>query len=420
MALKKYQRYLVTGIPILIVGLLVFYFSSIFSYLVLAWVVSMIGAPLHNKMRPLLGNSGAAVTTLVSFALILSATLYLFIPPILQQARNLSKVDYEKVIVSLEEPIKDWNEYLIRRGILEEPVTVDQDSVDAAVIAKDRVQIIKIDSILQRVDSNKTHINLVINLPANHNNDPAPIAVEDESGDFFDRVRSNLIQFLNPSKIQTIFSSVVGALGNTLVTIMSVFFIAFFFLKEQGLFTRMVQSVMPNESEDKWVHAIDQSAEMLKRYFVGVILQIIVITVLVSTILSILGFKYALLIGFFAALMNVIPYVGPILGATFGMIITISSNLDASFYSDLLPKLGIIAVVFGCMQMLDNFIIQPNIFSKSVKAHPLEIFIIVLMGAQLGGVVGMILAIPVYTIIRVLAKVFLSEFKVVQRITGGL
>ena len=102
------------------------------------------------------------------------------------------------------------------------------------------------------------------------------------------------------------------------------------------------------------------------------------------------------------------------------MAITISSNLDISFYSELLPKMGIIAIVFACMQFLDNFIIQPNIFSKSVKAHPLEIFIVVLMGAQVGGVVGMILAIPVYTVIRVLAKVFLSEFKLVQKITGGL
>ena len=64
--------------------------------------------------------------------------------------------------------------------------------------------------------------------------------------------------------------------------------------------------------------------------------------------------------------------------------------------------------------------LQPNIFSKSVKAHPLEIFIVVLMGAKIGGVTGMILAIPGYTVIRVLAKVFLSEFKVVQRITKGL
>lgn len=82
--------------------------------------------------------------------------------------------------------------------------------------------------------------------------------------------------------------------------------------------------------------------------------------------------------------------------------------------------MGILVVVFAVMQILDNFILQPNIFSKSVKAHPLEIFLIGLIGAKLGDVLGMILAIPVYTVLRVLAKVFFSEFKIVQRLTGSL
>ena len=81
---------------------------------------------------------------------------------------------------------------------------------------------------------------------------------------------------------------------------------------------------------------------------------------------------------------------------------------------------AIAIAVFAMMQLLDNFILQPNIFSKSVKAHPLEIFVIILIGAKLGGVMGMILAIPAYTIFRVIAKVFLSEFKIVQSITRGI
>ena len=104
----------------------------------------------------------------------------------------------------------------------------------------------------------------------------------------------------------------------------------------------------------------------------------------------------------------------------FGAAITISSNIDASFYGEILPDLYKLIAVFAMMQLLDNFILQPNIFSKSVKAHPLEIFVIILIGAKLGGVMGMILAIPAYTIFRVIAKVFLSEFKIVQSITRGI
>jgi len=72
------------------------------------------------------------------------------------------------------------------------------------------------------------------------------------------------------------------------------------------------------------------------------------------------------------------------------------------------------------MQLLDNFFLQPTIFGRSVKAHPLEIFIVVLVGAKLGGILGMVVAIPAYTVFRVIGKVFFSEFKVIQRITQGL
>jgi len=155
---------------------------------------------------------------------------------------------------------------------------------------------------------------------------------------------------------------------------------------------------------------------MLIRYFIGVLAQVTIITIFVTIALSILGVKNALLIGFFAALMNIIPYVGPIIGAIFAAVITISSNIGMPFYSvagvdqpTLMVLLIKVFIVFGIMQMLDNFILQPNIFSKSVKAHPLEIFIVVLAGANIGGIAGMVLAIPAYTVVRVIAKVFLSS-----------
>jgi len=422
MPLKSYQRYAVTIIPLLLLGIIIYYFSDIVTYIVLAWTLSMVGAPINNFLRRWIGASGAAVTTILTFSFTFLAILYLFIPPIVQQARNLARVDYAKVINSFEEPINDWNEWLIKRGILEESKAQEIAVVDIQKKESlSHVEIISLDSILHREDSSRTGINIIVNIPKqeiNFNDNANQVVVSE--GTFFERVRENILTFFNPSQIPKVFSSIMGALGNIMVTIMSVFFIAFFFLKEQGLFTKMVESVVPNESEGQWTHAMDESALMLRRYFSGVLLQIIVITILVSSVLKILGFEYALLIGFFAALMNVIPYLGPLLGGSFGIIITVSSHLDADFYSELLPQMGLIVLVFAFMQMLDNFILQPNIFSKSVKAHPLEIFLIILIGAKLGGILGMIIAIPLYTILRVLAKVFFSEFKLVQRITEGL
>jgi len=226
--------------------------------------------------------------------------------------------------------------------------------------------------------------------------------------------------WFEPSAIGTFFSGLIAAAGNIVLSLFSIIFITFFFLKEQGLFVNFLVALAPDGYDNQIRRAIQEISRMLTRYFGGIIIQITVITLFVSILLGLLGIKNALFIGFFAALINVIPYVGPIIGATFGVIITISSNLDVEFYSEMVPMLLTVVAVFGGMQMLDNFILQPYIFSNSVMAHPLEIFIIILMGAQLGGIGGMILAIPVYTVLRVIGKVFLNKFRLVQKITEGM
>ena len=419
MPLKKYQTYIVTLAPLILIVLIGYFFFDIFTYITLAWILSMIGAPLHNKLRKVVGNSGAAALTLFTFLILVLAIIWLFIPPILQQARQFATVDYEGIVNSFEEPLNDWNEWLVDKGILQstDPLPVDTTLINDS--DEHIVEVFQLDSLLK--DTVNSGVTIVVQVNNNHKNgqgqETEPIQITDS---FVDRARKNIVSFINPARISQVFNTIVGALGNILITLMSVFFIAFFFLREQGLFTSMVKSITPNNQEDNWTHAIDESTNLLKRYFIGIMVQIFIITLFVTTALHLLGFQNALLIGFFAALMNVIPYIGPILGAIFGAIIVISSNLDLAFYDEILPKVGMLALVFGGMQLFDNLVVQPNVFSRSVKAHPLEIFIVILAGAKIGGVLGMIVAIPIYTILRVLAKVFLSEFKVVQRITNQL
>lgn len=431
MPLKQYQRYLVTIVPVILALLVAYYFSDIVTYIVLAWILSMIGAPLRDRISPIIGNTGGAVVTLLTFSVLTMALVWLVVPPIVQQARNFTSIDYEKVLESLEEPINDWNDWLVDKGILQEsapPVLTEQ----IAESERDRhlVEVISIDTLLPDTDEGRPAVNIVLHVDNNIDNNDEVVGDKPEFSDtYVDRLRKNIVNFLNPSRISQVLSSIFGALGNTLIGVMSVFFIAFFFLKEKGLFTSMVQTFSSNQEEEKWTTTIDESGNLLKRYFIGIAVQVILVTILVSGALTFLGFENALLIGFFAALMNVIPYIGPILGAGFAFIITISSSISpdsgaevvtGAFYDVLLPKLGLLLIVFAVMQLVDNFIFQPNIFSKSVKAHPLEIFIIILVGAKLGGVLGMVIAIPMYTILRVIGKVFLSEFRIVQRITQDL
>jgi predicted PurR-regulated permease PerM len=132
-----------------------------------------------------------------------------------------------------------------------------------------------------------------------------------------------------------------------------------------------------------------------------------------------LGIDNAPLIGAFGGIFNIVPYVGPAIGMVFGCFITVSSHLDmdlAHIWPMLLKVLG----AFALTQVIDNNFLGPLIFSKSVKVHPLEILIVTLIAAKLGGVVGMVIGIPVYTVLRVIGRVFFSEFKVVQRLEAAV
>jgi predicted PurR-regulated permease PerM len=191
-------------------------------------------------------------------------------------------------------------------------------------------------------------------------------------------------------------------------------------LREQGLFDNILKSLVPVRFEYQTKQALDETSRLLIRYFIGILLQVTIITLLVTIALLILGVKNALLIGFFAGIMNVIPYIGPMIAAGIGIMITLSSNMELSFYNQMVPLIFKVLGVFLATRLIDDFFIQPNIFSKSVKAHPLEIFIIVLVGAKVGGILGMVLAIPFYTAFRVIGKVFLSEFKVIQQLTKNM
>lgn len=370
-----------------------------------------------------MGKNISAVLTLGVFLVLFLFLLWIFIPPLLNQARNLASNDYTHILQSLEEPVRDWKNWLIDRRLLPDStdVVTNENYIhpEAPVVVE---HFIDIDS-LSGGDSllTKSNINLVLkidvsDLTKTKDMDAEPV----ENEDFFYNLKQSLSDFLSPKLIQSVFSSIVDAFGNIMVAFMSIFFICFFFLREQGLFDDILAGIVPTGFEDQTRKAVGITSDLLIRYFIGILLQTTIITIFVSIALTILGVKNALLIGFFAGFMNIIPYLGPIFGASFGLLITISSNLNAPFYDVLMPIIIKVLIVFAIIQLIDNLVLQPNIFSKSVKAHPLEIFLVVLIAAKLGGILGMVMAIPLYTVFRVVGKVFLSQFKVIQSLTKNM
>ncbi|MEM6963805.1 MAG: AI-2E family transporter [Bacteroidota bacterium] len=450
--MNQRSRYIALAVSLLFVAALFYYFSDIVAYVLVAWVLSMIGQPLMNFFKNLkLGNGGSAALTLTSFISLFALLVWIFVPPIVQQARNLAGIDYASLVKSLEEPINSLNNVLVEKGLMEGEIILPQDSLQTTVdtlsvedIEKDTIQIetpetllksnhslsktlVSIDSILLANGDTvtKTNITLQINIdrPVQEIITTTPIdssAQIQQTDTPIEKIQKRIFSAFNPARIPALFSTLISIMGNLVIALMSVLFIAFFFLKEQGLFTSAIDAFAPAGYEKQVVSAVDDSSRMLRKYFVGVSTQITIITLFMWIVLSFLGIKNALIIAFFAALINVIPYIGPIIGAMFGIFITISSNLDLSFYNEMLPLLGKVVAAFASMQLLDNFLLQPYIFSNSVSAHPLEIFIVILVGAQIGGIGGMVLAIPTYTVIRVIARSFLSEFKLVQRLTNRL
>ena len=361
------NQYLIVATGIVLFGALVFYFRNIVSYVLIAWVISMVGTPisrfLQQKVKIFkwkIGPSLAALITLILFTFIILSLLSVFIPLVVAQANNLSQIDYAGLARTLQEPLEGVNRWLSRYGITYDPVLLEQ------------------------------------------------------------QLRDLLADSFSPGKIGSFFTRILSTAGKLIVDIVSIFFISFFFLKENNLFTNFLSDIAPAKYESRVIQAVAEISEMLTRYFGGVLIQISMFTVILMILLTLFGIKNAILIAFFAGLLNVIPYVGPLIGGVFGVFITLSANLDLDFYDQVLPKLIKVVISFWATQNIDNFFLQPYIFSKSVKAHPLEIFLVILMGAQVGGVTGMVIAIPAYTALRVIAKVFLSRFRFVQKMADRM
>jgi predicted PurR-regulated permease PerM len=442
--IRKYSRYIGAFLSITIACLIIYYFSDIFTWVVLAWVISLLGSPLMKLMGHIrykdweLPNSLRALIVLLLFYGVFGFLFYLFVPVIVEQGRNLAEVDYTAIVESLEEPIAHFNDWLIEKGLSGGELSdySETDSTNTSIVIPDSSFIdpmqssnmktytnLHVDSLIMANGDtlSQTHLHLQIALNVESLVPVDTNLVITASDTPSEQLRKKMVEFVSPSQIITrSLLYMFGFFGNFLVLITSVTFIAFFFLKDEKLFGRALKTILPSKQNDETDTALFQIKHLLTRYFSGILLQITLITLYVTLLLSFLGIPNSFLIAFFAAIVNVIPYLGPIIGTFFGMLVIISSNLDLAFYVVTLPMILKVIGVFASMQILDGFVLQPYIFSNSVSAHPLEIFLVVVVGAKLGGITGMVVAIPAYTIIRVIASVFLKEFHLVQRLTQSL
>lgn len=240
-----------------------------------------------------------------------------------------------------------------------------------------------------------------------------------------DFMTRGLGDYFKISSVTNLLSDILGLLSNFSVGAFSVLFISFFFLKERNLLNKILLVPFPDKLESRAAQVLSQIKSLLSRYFLGLSLQVFVMFCLYYALLVFIIHvepNKALLISFICACCNTVPYIGPIIGFFILSLLSLSNlySQGFNFAQDFTPMIYWLIGGYMAAQAVDNFVNQPFIYSRSVKSHPLEIFFVIIIGGMSAGILGVVVAVPVYTIIRVMLKEFFSEFKWVQSITKNI
>ena len=229
------------------------------------------------------------------------------------------------------------------------------------------------------------------------------------------------VDFISQFKeIPNLLNSIVSLIGSLSIGLFSVLFISFFFMKDSRILKNGLLILVPGKTKKRFTKSLETINDLLSRYFIGLILQITILFISYTIILLIFGINNAVVIAFLCALLNLIPYVGPLIGAVIMTILSMISNIGQNFQEVMLPTSVYVMIGYLIAQLVDNFVSQPKIFSKATKAHPLEIFLVIIIGGLLFGIIGMITAVPIYTAIKVILKEFLSENRIVKILTKDI
>lgn len=327
-------------------------------YIGIAAVVSLIGRPvvIFLRKRFKFPNTLAAITTLLIVIGSVSMLFRVFVPIIVEQSKSIANIDFELVKSDLNELSIQASDYL-------------------GVEKIDVIEALKRTEYIQNFDKD-----------------------------------------VIPSFVEIFF----GNVGSVLVGLFAVFFISFFLLRDRDLMPNAVAALARKGREQRFIRVLNKIKELLSRYFLGLLFQIMILTLFYSVLLLFFDINNAVAIALICAFLNIVPYLGPLIAGGLMLLVVVSNNLAADFSSELLPVLLYVFIGYCLAQIFDNLISQPVIFGKSVRSHPLEIFIIILIGGFVFGIAGMILAVPTYTAVKVIASEFLSEYKIVKRLTKNL
>lgn len=349
---------------------LAWYFSNILSCILISAILALIGNPIMKFLTSLkigkmkIPSSAAALVTLVLIAAVLTGLILFIIPLVGKILSEMSAINLEEINRKLAVPLYQWN--------------------------------VKMHEIFPTMDKDVT-IEVML----------------------LEKIKS----IFNFNLFTDAFSSVTSFLVEIFISAFTIVFVTFFFLKDNSTFTNMILIFVPDKYEKNTRRAISGINSLLIRYFTGISIEAMFITILNTLGLSLVcgvNFQMSVVLAFLSGVLNVIPYIGPLTAGAFGTVMGIISFYSAGIEPQLAPLTLKLIAVFVVTHLIDVFVFQPYIYSNSVKAHPLEIFLVILIAGNVGGIVGMLIAIPSYTVLRVFAREFFYRFKVVQKLTDGM
>ena len=364
-SIDRLARYLIIAATLAILAYLCWYFKSVLVYIIGAFVVSLIGQPVMRLLRKIRIRGKSApdgLLAILTIVLILG-TLILVVTQVIPVVTGI-----------------------VRDAAVLNSVTADGNPLD-------RVN----DWIIGLFPGLGPDFNIITIL--------------------MDKLR----EVTNLSNVTSVISSVTSFVTSFVVGLFSIVFISFFFVRDETLFRKIVCTLVPDRMEGKMAKSLGEIEGLLSRYFVGLLVEmtgVALLDFLGLWIIASLGFSNALGIAFIAGILNIIPYVGPLVGEVVGVVLAVilkygtGVGLDVNIWVFALIVLAIMLTT----QFVDNFVYQPLIYSTSIKASPLEIFIVILLAGHIGGVVGMLVAIPAYTVLRVIASRFFPDLKLVKRL----
>ncbi len=200
------------------------------------------------------------------------------------------------------------------------------------------------------------------------------------------------------------FFSIVGSVVSLVTTLVIIPFAVFFLLKDGRHIKKSLVGLIPNRYFEMSLNIIYKIDLQLGGYLRGQFFDALIVGALSIIALWILNVRYNVLIGMFAGLANLIPYVGPLVGALTAMVVVL---LNGGATETIL----LVAAAFAVIQLMDNVLIQPLVVAKSVNLHPLIVIFAVIIGGQFFGILGMLLAVPATGILKVLFGEVYNAFR---------